>query len=336
VPGRVRPVSSVRPVIVVGAGIAGVACARRLHDAGQPVRVLERADHLGGRMASRIEQVAGHPHPVDLGAPYFTAADSRFAAVVAGWQTAGLARPWTDTVALAGADGRGLTGSTTGPTRWTGNHGMRRLVEALAEGLDVRLATEVTRVDHDDTGLPLVDGEPAAAVVLAMPDPQAETVLAPEHAEDLGLHARAWSPVVTLWASWPQRWWPEFDGIFVADSPVLTWVADSGRSRGDGTAVLVTHSTARFARLLLTDGSATMLSELGRVLGADPVPTPDWFRTHRWRLASAERTHPEPFILTPRSIGVCGDAWGPRSRVEQAWGSGNGLAEVLLKRLAVP
>jgi predicted NAD/FAD-dependent oxidoreductase len=38
-------------------------------------------------------------------------------------------------------------------------------------------------------------------------------------------------------------------------------------------------------------------------------------------------------LLENGLIGVCGDAWGPRSRVEQAWMSGNGLAETLLKRL---
>jgi phytoene dehydrogenase-like protein len=39
-------------VVVVGAGIAGIACARELAAAGVEVRVLERARVVGGRMAS--------------------------------------------------------------------------------------------------------------------------------------------------------------------------------------------------------------------------------------------------------------------------------------------
>jgi phytoene dehydrogenase-like protein len=37
-------------VVVVGAGLAGLACARHLHDAGAGVRVLEASDEVGGRV----------------------------------------------------------------------------------------------------------------------------------------------------------------------------------------------------------------------------------------------------------------------------------------------
>jgi phytoene dehydrogenase-like protein len=44
------PPHSEPPVVIVGAGIAGLACARDLVAAGQPVQVLEAADGVGGRM----------------------------------------------------------------------------------------------------------------------------------------------------------------------------------------------------------------------------------------------------------------------------------------------
>lgn len=40
------------PVVVVGAGLAGLACARRLHAAGRHVTVLEASDGVGGRVRS--------------------------------------------------------------------------------------------------------------------------------------------------------------------------------------------------------------------------------------------------------------------------------------------
>jgi predicted NAD/FAD-dependent oxidoreductase len=109
------------PVTVVGAGIAGIACARALAAAGVPVRVLDRGRRPGGRMASRTLS----QRTVDLGASYLTAHEgSPFAAVVDDWVARGLARPWTDTFAAAGpvaaAVGRAL--GIDVPPAWTAVH----------------------------------------------------------------------------------------------------------------------------------------------------------------------------------------------------------------------
>jgi phytoene dehydrogenase-like protein len=42
------------PVVVVGAGLAGLACATALHRAGTPVRVLEASDGVGGRVRTDV------------------------------------------------------------------------------------------------------------------------------------------------------------------------------------------------------------------------------------------------------------------------------------------
>ncbi|QYC41461.1 hypothetical protein Nocox_19260 [Nonomuraea coxensis DSM 45129] len=42
------------PVIVVGAGLSGLACAVHLHEAGVPVRVLEASDGVGGRVRTDV------------------------------------------------------------------------------------------------------------------------------------------------------------------------------------------------------------------------------------------------------------------------------------------
>lgn len=42
------------PVVVVGAGLAGLACARKLHTAGVPVLVAEASDGVGGRVRTDL------------------------------------------------------------------------------------------------------------------------------------------------------------------------------------------------------------------------------------------------------------------------------------------
>ena len=45
------------PVLIVGAGLAGLTCALRLHEAGIPVQVIEASDGVGGRV--RTDEVEG-------------------------------------------------------------------------------------------------------------------------------------------------------------------------------------------------------------------------------------------------------------------------------------
>ncbi len=59
-------------VLVVGAGVAGLAAARRLHDAGAQVIVLEARDRLGGRTTTSEWRGAA----LDLGASWIHGVDS--------------------------------------------------------------------------------------------------------------------------------------------------------------------------------------------------------------------------------------------------------------------
>ncbi|WP_432534501.1 NAD(P)/FAD-dependent oxidoreductase [Kineococcus arenarius] len=341
------------PVVVVGAGIAGAACARVLVDAGVPVRLVDRGRRPGGRMSGRRVETSVGVRVADLGASYFTASGDGFSAQVADWEARGLAHRWTDTFAVVrGGRGAGEAGgprlggaTSSGPWRWGAPGGLRSLVDDLLSPpgrapVPVRTSTDVESVEAGPGG-PRVDGQPAAAVVLAMPDPQAADLLPRMVATRLDVSAR-WNyrPCIAVYAAWPQRWWPHFDGAFVNDDDLLVFLADDGARRGDGAPVLVAHTAPDFSAEHLDDpvaAVAPVVAALGPLLTGRPTPAPSWNRAHRWSLAQPLKQHAEePFGLDEATgIALCGDAWGPTSKVETAWASGTALgAELLRGRLA--
>ena len=308
-------------MLVVGAGIAGLACARALTAAGRAVRVLDRGRRPGGRMSSRTL----HGRAVDLGASYLTAhAGAPFAAVVADWVTRGLARPWTDTFAVAGPDG--IRGTTTGPVRYAAPAGLRSLVEDLARDLDVTSGHAVQRVGPG----PTVDGTAAPAVVLAMPGPQAARLL-DDGTEAAGLAAaEAWQPSIAVALGWAGRRWPaDLHGAFVHDSPVVDWVADDGDRRGDRAPVLVAHTTGALAMAHLEDPDGAVPEVVAAVRAALGIDAdPEWVHAHRWTFARPAGPRDEPFGLSA-GIGLCGDGWHAPAKVESAWSSGTELGAAL-------
>ena len=341
-------------VVVVGAGIAGITCARVLAANDIPVRVVDQGKRVGGRLA--VQTQLGHP--IDVGASYLTVSDPELAKVVADWVDRGIARAWTDAFHVAtprsprhgqtGGPGRtgGLGELKRGPMRYAGTAGLRGLVEDLAQQAQLQVDSGIV-VQHVEPGAPeqggpLIDGQPAAAVVLAMPDPQAARLLPAGSVEVALVGASHWEPRLVLSARWATRSWgvgPDlaFDGAFVHDSDVLTWIADDGRRRGDDAPVLVAHSTASVAAAHLDDPEAAapqMLAELISVLDCDPEP--EWTATRRWSLAQPMRSHSEPFYLSAGGIGFCGDGWGDKPRVEQAFCSGAALGRAIVERLSQP
>lgn len=309
---------------MVGAGIAGIACARSLTEAGVAVRVLERGRVCGGRLATKRYD----GRRTDIGAAYFTAQDDDFAALVGTWQNRGLVREWTDTLSVLDPDG---SHRTTGPMRWAAPNGLRSLAEDLAAGLDVTTERAVEWVEPG----PKVDGVDADAVVLAMPGPQALRVL---HPDLTGARAAAekqhWLPSLAITVVFAQRAWPDFHGAFVNDHPILQTVFDDGERRGDGAPVLVAHTTAEFTEHYVVNPSAAahdVETAVRTVLGlhAEAITT----HVHLWTCARPAQPGTAPFYLDEHRIGIAGDAWGS-PRVETAWMSGTALGRSLIAQLS--
>lgn len=283
-------------------------------------------------MASRTLRDSGTPwdgRVTDIGASYFTARDAAFTAVVGELIEAGVVRPWTNTFHVA--DGNGIMGVRTGPMRYAAPQGLRSVVTTLAADLSIEHGREVSALALTDDGLS-IDGERAHAVALCLPQPQAarfsEPGLIPEDEP-------TWEPVIAVTAVFKERSWPELDGVFVNDDPVLTWIADDGARRGDGAPVLVAHVHPVLAAGHLEEPRGVLpaaIASLRRVLGISAEP--DWVEAMRWTFARPIEGREEPCWLHEElPLGVAGDAWHGGPRIEAAWLSGRALAAQLAARL---
>lgn len=317
--------------IVIGAGISGLACAH----AWQPeqLHIIDRGRRVGGRMATKTLRDTGTQwdgHLVDYGASYFTVSDDVFAQQVARWVQQGLAQPWTDTFHVY--EPGGIIGTKTGPLRYSTPQGLRSLVQNLADTLanvDFTFSTEVSALDFDGTTM-RVDGESAAAVALCLPAPQAARFAA----NYLPAIEHTWEPVIAVTLVFHERVWANIDGVFVNDDPILTWIADDGRRRGDDAAVLVAHVNPVLAAGHLHDPTAVIphvIAAVRRVL--DIEEQPEWVETHRWSLARPLDAEADLYWRHAHlPLGMAGDAWAGGPRVEAAWLSGHALGLALAGR----
>lgn len=325
--------------LVVGAGISGIACATAMAEAGVLPLVVDRGRNVGGRMASRTLRDTGTAcdgRVVDIGASYFTVSNPEFRAVVDDWVVRDLARPWTDSFHVADSDG--VQAVRTGPMRFAAKGGLRSLVADGASRLpDVWSSIDVASVTSDDTSL-IVDGERRSAVALCMPNAQAHRLIDAAlmtPALEASLTGITYEPVIAVTAVFAEQCWDDFDGMFVNDDPVITWMANDGSRRGDEAPVLVAHVNPVLAARHLADPASVLplvLATMRRILSLTEQPA--WVDAHRWTFAKPMAAHQEPFHLEEaRLLGLAGDAWADGPKVESAWLSGHLLGAEIARRL---
>lgn len=325
-------------IAVIGAGVAGAACARRLADAARAVVLFDKGRGAGGRLSARRAETPLGAVLFDHGGQYITARVPAFVETVSRWGDQGAAAVWDGPFATLSPTGSEPVSPST--ARWVGAPGMNAVVRAALDGLDARFGAEVEAIEGAARAwrLRLRDGEqagPFETVVCATPAEQAAPLLAeaaPALAEQarLAVTAPCWS-VMAVFEHPPAAL---FSAAKVSDSP-LAWVARQcgkpGRTRlGEAAEAWVLHASAAWSRAHLEDDAEAVVNALiaafrERVEAAAPI----WTAAHRWRFAQVEQAVGAPFGLDVQlGLASCGD-WRLGPRVELAWTSGDALGRAL-------
>jgi predicted NAD/FAD-dependent oxidoreductase len=316
-----RPVDG--ETVVVGAGLAGLMAARMLAADGRPVLVLEAADQVGGRLATRRLGTGLFDH----GAQFFTVRSDVFAAEVEKLCESGVVYEWC----------RGFN-EVDGYPRFAARHGMQALAEHLAAGLDVRTGTVVEAVAPSAGGCWTVHGRDieidAAAVLLTSPVPLSLALLdagrvALNPAHEQGVRDLRYHSVLAVMAVLDRpSAIPSPGGRQLADGP-FSFVADNAAKGLSPIPTVTLHAAHDLSAARWDDDPAVVLPELLELarpwLGAAEVVQAELVH---WAHAGPVMPWPDRCCEVAPGVVLAGDAFGG-PKVEGAYLSGRAAGEAL-------
>ncbi|EGV17079.1 amine oxidase [Thiocapsa marina 5811] len=305
-------------IAVVGAGMAGLACARRLADAGCAPVVFDKGRGIGGRLATRRTPDGLQ---FDHGAQYVTASSTDFQAVLKQARGDGAAALWND-----GAQ-------RTDRPHVVGTPGMTGLAKHLGRGLDIRRGIQVTALRRAGRGWTVSLPEEEAdfdRVVVTVPAPQLADLLGSDHPISREVAAVRLDPCLTLMAAFDHAAPRPFITRTDPEHP-LAWIAqDSSKPGRHAPACWVAQASTAWstANLELTSDALVtlMLPMLCDRLGTDPAAV-RYAVAHRWRHARVCVPLDRPFARDTSGTLYAGGDWCLGPRVEAAWSSGEAIAQ---------
>lgn len=340
--------------IVVGAGMAGLVCAQRLHHAGYRIEVLEKSRGLGGRMATRrIEGV-----PLDHGARFLQPQSKLLTTLTQHLTAQTILMPWQPHSFRLDRAGQLSPYPLTTPC-YVASAGISSIGKTLSQGLTIhgqqRAIAIAPTADHwQITTVQADNGESrhhiAKALILAIPAPQISPLLEPLRSltaiEGMAtaIAAMQYAPCITVMAQYASPATPTESPLPCEptepwmveghpDTPFF-WVGlDSGKRQAPNLNVVI-HSSAAFAAQWLDApnlqaAGEALLNAAGRTI-APWLAHPAHWQVHRWRYALVEKPCAQPFlsIREPLSLVACGD-WGGDRQIDSALESGwNAAANV--------
>lgn len=318
---------------VIGAGLAGLSCARTLRRAGFFVEVFEQDRMIGGRMATTRLGVETFDH----GAQYVTARTKAFRTYLEEVAALGYASRWNPRSSLNGEEGSGQM------LPWyVGTPGMASIVRPLAESVRIHTGRKVHTLDRSDKGWHVwfedeTSVGPFHAVAVAVPAPQARLLLG--RLDDIAsqLSRVRMQPCWALMVRLEDKILPDQD-VFSDMSEVIRWIARNntkpGRvSRGES---IVIHASPAWSRQTEDADPETVAEELwgevSHVLGLPPV-RPVRMTAHLWTHGLVDQSLGETYIFsTEHRVGVAGD-WCLGRLAEHAFESGDRLGAAIISAL---
>lgn len=308
-------------VAIIGAGMAGLACAQRLRASGHDVCLFDKGRGPGGRMSTRRVTIGESEVGFDHGAQYFTARDREFRAQVKTWQKDGLVAHWPD----------------AGEGAWVGTPAMNAPISVMAASLPVRFSSRVDRVVREGTAWRLVgenvEPDRFGTIIIAVPAEQVPALVV-DHCPGFAIAAKATpsKPCWTVMAAFSEVLSTE-GNVFRSDGDIVWAARNSSKPGRTPMETWVIQAAPKWSHqhtgAAPAEVSTELLKAFGRQIGQD-LPLPVFVQAHSWLYARSGSNGYGYLWDRVIGLGVCGD-WLVGPRVECAWLSGNALAKTITR-----
>lgn len=322
-------------IAIIGAGISGLTLAQHLKDHADIV-VFEKARGVGGRMSTRYAE----PFYFDHGTQFFTARSKAFQEFIAPLIAQGLVAEWKGKVVTYQAD-RTLKDRLWFEPHYVAVPHMNSLGKQLAEGVDVRLSTEVAPLGEKNAdGWQLFSKDGSALgvfdlVICTAPPAQTLNLFASALPDNSPLHHAKLQGCFTLMIGFNAPWAKPWMAAKVHESPI-EWIAVNSTKPGRNKEVtsIVVHSRNDWASEHLEDDlkqtQAHLIRQFESITGI-ACDKADYLSLHRWKYAIVLENEKTKHHLDPQQcIAATGD-WASASRIEAVWSGAVSLANAIAK-----
>ena len=310
-------------ILIVGAGMSGVAAASALDAARCRTLVIDKSMRIGGRLASKKLGAA----QFDYGAQFMTAREPQFLSLMKECEKLGLVKQWF---------GSG-SGQHQRHPRWCGSSGMTAVAKHLAGSVQTYPGLRLATIEgaEDSWRARMISGEEISARALLLTLAllkESEIKITADIAERL--NSISYEKCLAVLAHLIGPTAIEHPGGMKFMEGPISWLADNQQKGLSKVPAVTIHGAAAFSEQHWHSDrreSGRLLLEAAETwLGAGV----NEFEVHRWRYAKPVHIDPERCLVINRMppLLVAGDAFGG-PRVEGAAMSGWAAANVLSKLL---
>ncbi len=293
-----------RKIVVIGAGMAGLAAGRLMSEKGYGVVLLDKGRGVGGRVATR--RLDGHGERQgrwDHGAQSIVLRSGRLKSQLAQWGALSSLEPWSAT--------------REGVDRLRARNGLNTFAKALAVDLPIRKAERVVRLTRGPGCWHAICESGASfegdAVLSTIPAPQLLDLLDASGLADLpgiaALDTILYTRNLTLLAEMDGPSGLPPPGVLYPDSDVLERIIDNAVKGISATHTITAQAHPAFSLAWYEQDrevvSAMMAESLGACVGCRVIAS----TIHGWKYAEATQRWPEACLEVGEGLWAAGDGF---------------------------